>query len=165
MLQIGNTPAGLIGINELFERLFVAKIFPDNPESEEMLLDGVREHNYIPKPAIADYVRAITHAYQEFYAQKTGDENYRQKSYGKWRGYPHEHIFWFPTIADELCDGYGRCIKFCTYGVFQQQSEGKVQVVEPLLCKVGCSSCAAVCNPKAILFPPHWMLRDFRPIG
>ncbi len=165
MLQIGNAPAGMLGLNELFEEFFTAGISPDNPDLAVMLLDSVRENNFIPKTAITDYESALVQAYQEFYAEKSGDENYKVKSYGTWRGYPREQISWFPTIAVELCDGCERCINFCSYGVFQKKGERGIEVVEPFFCKVGCSSCAAVCKPDAILFPPREMLNDYRPIG
>lgn len=165
MIQIGKSPAGLIGLNELFCRLYQAGVTPDHPDIASKLLEGVREHNYIPMPAVSDYAKAIERAYQEYYAEKTHDESYQVKSYGTWRGYPRQHISWFPTIAAALCDGCGRCLEFCPYGVYRRQDNGKVEVVEPFLCKVGCHSCAAVCRPEAILFPPREMLRDYRPLS
>ncbi len=165
MIQIGKAPAGLLGLDECFERLYEEGINPDSPELSEQLMASVKEHNYVPQPAYQDYEQALVREYQKFYAQQSGDESYQRASYGTWRGYPREHISWFPTIAPELCDGCGRCIDFCSFGVYEQHEDGKAIVVEPFLCRVGCSSCAAVCDPDAILFPPRDMLKDYRPIG
>jgi NAD-dependent dihydropyrimidine dehydrogenase PreA subunit len=165
MIQIGKAPAGLLGLEELFQRVYEEGINPESPQLSGRLIEGVKEHNFVPKTAVKDYEKALSREYQRYFAQKSGDENYRTISYGTWRGYPREHISWFPTIAIELCDGCGRCLDFCSYGVYEQQSDGKPVVVEPFLCRVGCSSCAAVCDPDAIFFPPRDMLLDYRPIG
>lgn len=165
MLQIGGVPAGLKGLDELLSELYEQGLCPDDPDLEKKLIAGIRVNNYIPRVAINDYKSALVRAYTHFYAQKSGDENYEVRSYGTWRGYPRESIPWFPTIAEELCTGCGLCLEFCSYGVYEPQADGKVTVVEPYLCRVGCSSCTAVCEPKAILFPPYDLLKDYRPKG
>ncbi|MBL7066181.1 MAG: ferredoxin family protein [Anaerolineae bacterium] len=80
-----------------------------------------------------------------------------------WRGHPREHISWYPMIAADLCNGCGLCLKLCTYDVLAPTSDGKVEVVEPFKCVVGCSLCADICRPRAITFPPHSVLDTFRP--
>jgi NAD-dependent dihydropyrimidine dehydrogenase PreA subunit len=164
MVQIGSAPAGLLGLDELFQKLYEEGIHPKSPALTERLIEGVREQNFIPKPAVEDYEKALIREFQHYYVQKSGDEEYQTISYGTWRGYPREHISWFPTIASELCDGCGHCLDFCSYGVYEKHRDGRVAVVEPFLCRVGCSSCAAVCDPDAILFPPRDMLENYRPI-
>lgn len=163
MLQIGGVPAGLVGLDELLSELYDQGVCPDDPELSQKLIAGVRLHNYIPRIAIDEYRAALVRAYTHFYAQKSGDENYEVRSYGTWRGYPRETIPWFPTVAAARCTGCDRCLEFCSYGVYEEQADGKVAVVEPFLCRVGCSSCAAVCEPEAILFPPYDLLKDYRP--
>lgn len=165
MLQIGGVPAGLLGLDELLSELYERGFCPDDPELPNNLIAGVRVHNYIPKSAMNDYRTALVRAYTHYYAQKSGDESFEIHSYDTWRGYPRESIPWFPTIAEELCTGCGLCLEFCSYGVYEQQPDGKVTVVEPFLCRVGCSSCAAACEPEAILFPPYDLLKDYRPKG
>ncbi len=165
MIQIGKIPAGLIGLDEIMNELYDAGLCPDDPRLPERLISGIKANNYIPKPALDDYRDALLREFAKFYAQKSGDETFTVQSYGTWRGYPREHISWFPTVAADLCTGCDHCLEFCSYGVYEKQEDGKVTVVEPFLCRVGCSSCAAVCDPKAILFPPYDMLKDYRPIG
>lgn len=165
MLRIGGAPAGLLGLNELYAELFNLGFNPEDPALAGALVEGVRKNNYIPRPALQDYKEALQRDYTEYYAQKTNDDTFQAKTYGTWRGYPREHIPWFPTVAGELCNGCDRCIEFCSYGVYRKQPDGKVDVVEPFLCLVGCNSCASVCEPEAILFPSRKMLNDYRPIG
>ena len=47
----------------------------------------------------------------------------------------------------------------------EEAAEGKVVVIDPFKCQVGCSSCANVCAPRAITFPPRGMLDAYRPGG
>ncbi len=165
MVRVGSAPAGLLGLDELMRSIYEEGICPDDIRLPENLISGVKAHNYIPKPALEDYKEALMREYTKFYAQMSGDQTFTVKEYGTWRGYPREHIAWFPTVSAELCTGCDRCLEFCSYGVYEKQDDGKVIVVEPFLCRVGCSSCAAVCDPNAILFPPYDMLKDYRPIG
>jgi NAD-dependent dihydropyrimidine dehydrogenase PreA subunit len=165
MLQIGGVPAGLVGLDELLSDLYDQGLCPDDPNLPQKLIAGVRVHNYIPRIAVDAYRAALLQAFRHFYSQKSGDDDYQIRSYGTWRGYPRETISWFPTIAEELCIRCDRCLEFCSYGVYEKQADGKVVVAEPFLCRVGCHSCAAVCDPEAILFPPNEMLNDYRPKG
>lgn len=165
MLLLGGAPAGLLGLNELLETLFERGICPDDLELPQLLLDGIRQHNFVPKPAVSTYQEGLVREYDRYYADRQGNHSFIRPSYGTWRGYPREQISWFPTIAVELCTGCGHCLEFCSYGIFEKLADGKVIVIEPFLCRVGCSSCMSVCEPKAILFPPRQMLEDYRPRG
>ena len=48
MLFISGAPAGLLGLEELFNALYDANITPDDGDVGNILLQGVRKHNYIP---------------------------------------------------------------------------------------------------------------------
>jgi len=48
-------------------------------------------------------------------------------------------------------------------GVLISTPDDKVEVVELFKCVVGCSSCATICKPGAITFPPRTILDAFRP--
>jgi NAD-dependent dihydropyrimidine dehydrogenase PreA subunit len=67
-------------------------------------------------------------------------------------GIPREDIPWFPTIDAEKCTNCGACKDFCTNDVFAL-GETSTQVVNPLNCVVGCSSCARICPADAVSFP------------
>ncbi len=165
MLQIGGVPAGLVGLDELLSELYDQGVWPDDPELSQKLIAGVRLHNDIPRSVMDEYRTALIQAYEHLYAQKSGNENDEVRSYGTWQDYPREAIPWLPTIAAARCTGWERCLEFCSYGVYEKQADGKVTVVEPFHCRVGCSSFAAVCEPEAILFPPNDLLKDYRPKG
>lgn len=165
MVIISGVPAGLLGLTELLTRLYAEGMLPDDPRLKERLIAGVRQHNYIPRAALSDYQEALCREYELFCARQQNGAGQQLTDYGTWRGYPREHIPWFPTVASELCTACDHCLSFCNYGVYTKMPDGKVTVVEPFLCRVGCSSCAAVCEPNAIMFPPRGMLDDYRPIG
>jgi len=47
------------------------------------------------------------------------------EDYGTWRGHPREPIPWFPTIAEDLCNGCGACLDFCSFGVLRATDDDK----------------------------------------
>ena len=67
MLQIAGVPAGLLGLDELFEALFEDNQLPDAPETHQQLIKGVRKHNFIPKPALEDYGRVLVREYRHYF--------------------------------------------------------------------------------------------------
>ncbi len=69
---------------------------------------------------------------------------------------------WFPTVSLELCTGCGKCLEVCPKDVFEATKDGKVEVVEPFLCIVGCCMCKSACDPRAILMPERSMLDQYR---
>ena len=165
MIQVGRAPAGLLGLNELFTALFDSGVAPDDPGLVDALVEGVRANNFIPKSAVGDYQDALKRDYKNFYQKKLDDGTFQGRTYGSWRGYPREQISWFPTISMDRCIDCDRCVDFCSYGVYKKQPDGKVAMVEPFLCLVGCQSCASICEPHAILFPPREILDNYRPLG
>ena len=60
------------------------------------------------------------------------------------------------------CNGCGKCIEVCPKDVFVQNENGKVVVVEPFLCIVGCCFCKSACDPEAIMMPKREMLDHYR---
>ncbi len=162
MLQIGGAPAGLIGLEELFEELFEDGLSPDNEEAPTRLVKGVRQHNFIPKPALADYRTVLLREYQQFFQARSGGQSPTPRDYGQWQGIPREQIPWFPTVSVELCNGCGKCLEVCPKDVFILNEAGKAVVVEPFLCIVGCCFCKSACDPTAILMPDKSLLDSYR---
>ena len=162
-ILVGRAPAGMQGLDELFEELYEQGRRPDEAGLGPELVERARTHNYIPKAAVDDFAQALLREYRKYADQRASGGKPQPVIYGTWRGYPREHIPWYPMIAADLCNGCGLCLKLCTYGVLTPTSNDKVKVVEPFKCVVGCSSCADICRPRAITFPPHSILDTFRP--
>ena len=59
MLNIGSAPAGMLGLEELFAELFTQGVTPTDEKLADLLLAGVRRHNYVPKVAEKDYASAL----------------------------------------------------------------------------------------------------------
>jgi len=162
MLQIGGVPAGILGIDELFQKLFEENIKPEDEDLADRLIKGVREHNYIPKPALKDYQVVLMDEYNQFYGVKKGGTGVLSRDYGQWEGHPRENIPWFPTVSPELCNGCEKCLEICPKDVFVMGDTGKALVNEPFLCIVGCCICKSACDPEAILMPTREMLDSYR---
>jgi NAD-dependent dihydropyrimidine dehydrogenase PreA subunit len=162
MIYIGGAPAGLLGLEELFAALYEAGHTPEDTDINELLLRGVRQHNFVPKSAVPDYQMVIGSEYQKYYQKRSGGEAVVPRDYGQWEGYPREQIPWFPVVSAELCNGCLKCIEVCPKDVFSEEENGKVAVVEPFLCIVGCCFCRSACDPEAILMPNKEMLDQFR---
>ena len=161
MLNIAGAPAGLLGLEELFQELFDQDIRLEDASLDSRLLEGVRKHNYVPKSAITHYQQALRAAYGDYYRQKQGGKAVVARAYGTWRGYPREHIPWFPTISEALCTQCGACRDICARPVFDWDENGKIWVAEPFLCLVGCCFCKSVCEPKALFFPGQELLKNY----
>jgi CDP-4-dehydro-6-deoxyglucose reductase len=153
------------GLDEMFEELYAQGRKPDEPGLGLELVERARAHNYIPKGAVDEFAEALLREYRQYASACACGGSRPQVSYGTWRGYPREQIPWFPTVALDLCDGCGACIGFCSFGVYGPVPENKVVVIDPFKCQVGCNSCANVCAPRAITFPPRGMLDAYRPGG
>lgn len=64
---------------------------------------------------------------------------------------------WYPVIDPDRCVDCKQCMNFCLFGVYGEDEEGRVDVVEPESCKTNCPACARICPQAAIIFPkyPH----------
>ena len=162
MLQIGGVPAGLQGLDEVFAELFDEDCAPDMEETQERIIKAVRKHNFIAKPALAEYKAVLGREYRRYFEQRSQGRDVTPKKYGTWQGIPREQIPWFPTVSAELCNGCGKCIDVCPKEVFTMTSEQVVEVVEPFACIVGCCFCKSACDPHAILMPEKSMLDHYR---
>lgn len=161
-VKVGRFISGLRGLEEIFVALYEGGCAPD-PSLQEELVRRVRVHNYVPSSSEGEYAAAFLQEYDRFYRQKEGGEAVRGPSDATWHGIPRHQVLWFPTIAEDLCDGCGRCVEFCSHGVFAAaDGQGIVEVIEPINCLVGCSSCARICPRRAIIFPPPALLRELR---
>lgn len=162
MIYIAGAPAGLLGLEELFDELYAAGLHPDDSELSRELIKGVRQHNFVPRPALKDYQEVLLREYQKYHRDRSGGKAVVARDYGQWQGFPREHIPWFPVVSADLCNGCGKCIEVCPKEVFEVMKDGKVEVVEPFLCIVGCCFCKSACDPKAILMPDRSILDQFQ---
>ena len=161
-LYIGAAPAGLLGLDELLRELFDAGAAPLDTDLNDKLVLGIKRNNFVPKSAYKDYAVALRLEFTAYYdALKLGTTP-QLRNYGTWEGHPREHIPWFPTIAEELCNGCAACIEVCPKDVFKKTADGKVIVVDPFDCIVGCCFCKSPCLPKAIMMPNREMLDSYR---
>jgi NAD-dependent dihydropyrimidine dehydrogenase PreA subunit len=158
---VDGSPVGLQGLDEAFAALRDAGRTPQDEGLGIEIVKRVGKDNYIPITARDLFAATLTREYAAFLAREEGNGQGRRQGYGTWRGYPREQIPWYPTINEDLCNGCGACLKLCRTGVLAPTNEGKVEVVDPFACVVGCSSCANLCKPDAIIFPPRSMLADY----
>ncbi len=162
MLNIDGIPAGLLGLEELFSRLYSEGVTPDASETPALILKGVKEYNFIPRNAAQSYTTALCQEYQRYFRKRKSGKAIVARNYGTWQGFPREQIPWFPTISDELCTNCGACLDLCAREVYEQEEDGNIWVAEPFLCMVGCCFCKSVCEPKAILMPSQDILKNYR---
>ena len=74
---------------------------------------------------------------------------------------PRDRVAWFPTIDYDLCTADRACLDFCQSDVFRwNEAEGRVDVVNPNNCVLGCTTCAQICTVDAISFPDKEELRQ-----
>jgi hypothetical protein len=92
MMYIGGAPAGLLGLEELFDELFTAELDPDHPDLAKTLIKGVRKHNFVPKPAVGEYQDVLTREYQKYFRDRTAGKAMVARDYGQWQGFPREQI-------------------------------------------------------------------------
>lgn len=162
LISINGNLIGIIGMDEVFADLFKADRKPGE-ELGNLLLERLKEHNYIPESAESEYRRAFLREYEKFYNAKKGLTEGDTRKQKMWQGIPREEVPWFPTIIEGLCDGCKICLKFCPFGVYEWDEDSrKVNVAKPFNCYVGCSTCATKCKPRAIMFPPHDILKRLK---
>jgi len=161
---VGGSPTGIQGLDEVFAALYAAGRQPDEVGLGAELVKQLGKENYIPRSARDDFATAFLLEYRTYVTQRAGGNVPQPTDYGTWRGYPREQIPWFPTVDEELCNGCNVCLKICSTHALVPTTEGKVRLDDPFKCVVGCSSCATVCRPRAITFPPRSMLDAYRPL-
>ena len=78
-----------------------------------------------------------------------------------WHGVPRDQIDWQPTVIADRCVGCGLCTTSCGRGVYGFDYEHNVAVVvNPIMCMVGCTTCATICTRDAIEFPSTGYIRQ-----
>jgi ferredoxin len=159
---VDGSPIGLRGLDETFDALHAAERKPGEEGLGLEIVKQLSRENYIPTGARELFAAAFEREYAAYLAQLESGGPVRKRGYGTWRGYSREAIPWFPTVNEDLCNGCGLCLKLCSTHCLAPTEAGKVQVAEPMACVIGCSSCANVCKPKAITFPPRSMLEMYK---
>ncbi len=160
-MMVDGSPIGLQGLDETLAALREEGRTPQDAGLGFEIVERVGRDNYIPFSAREAFAAAFTREYAAFLARAEGDGPDHHQGYGTWRGYPREQIPWYPTVNEDLCNGCGACLKLCRSGVLAATQNGKVQVVDPFACVVGCSSCAGLCAPGALIFPPRSLLESY----
>lgn len=80
-----------------------------------------------------------------------------------WHGIPRDKIPWRPTIDYDKCASCGKCVDYCTLGVFElEEKDGKKRSVvkNPNNCVVMCTGCEAQCPAGAITHPSKKETRE-----
>jgi NAD-dependent dihydropyrimidine dehydrogenase PreA subunit len=78
-----------------------------------------------------------------------------------WHGIPRQEINWHPMVIAERCIGCGMCVTSCGRGVYAfDYEQNKPVVANPLMCMVGCTTCATICTQDAIEFPSQGYIRQ-----
>lgn len=71
----------------------------------------------------------------------------------RYRGILRSRIPWYPVVDYNKCSSCGRCVEYCTLGVFEfkEKTGKKMACVEnPYNCVVLCSGCDEICPSGAI---------------
>jgi NAD-dependent dihydropyrimidine dehydrogenase PreA subunit len=161
-ITVDGTPTGLQGLDEAFARLYEDGRRPGDAELGQVLVEALGKANYIPRSAQDAFAKALSREYVRYVARRERGASEDAPDYGMWRGHPREAIPWFPTINEDLCDGCGRCLDLCSKNCLAPTDDGKVWVADPFRCIVGCSSCAELCKPGAVTFPPRSVLEAWK---
>lgn len=157
-IEIDGRLVGLVGLRGAFKDISRSQR-QDEAQLKRALLERVEATNYVPGGLREVYAEAIYRAYVRH--RDGGEEDERRMSAMTWRGIARATIQWCPTVDDGACNGCKRCIEFCSFGVFSYEREsGTVRVESPLACVVGCTLCSAICETRAITFPPLSYLDD-----
>ncbi len=76
-------------------------------------------------------------------------------------GIPRDEIDWHPIVVMDRCVGCGMCVTSCGRGVYAFDYELNRPVVDkPLMCMVGCTTCATICTQDAVGFPSQGYIRQ-----
>jgi NAD-dependent dihydropyrimidine dehydrogenase PreA subunit len=85
--------------------------------------------------------------------QRKGVEKMSEETY---KGFPRNKIPWHPTLNYDKCINCGKCVEYCTLGVYEvEENQGKKRSVirNPNSCVVFCTGCKEICPAGAIKFP------------
>ena len=63
---VGTRPAGMHGLDELFEKMYAQERQPDEPRLGLELARRARAHNYIPKGVVPEYAEAQAREYRQY---------------------------------------------------------------------------------------------------
>ena len=63
---VGTRPAGMRGLDELFEELYAQGREPDEPGLGLELVERARSHNYIPRGAVDEFAEALLREYRQY---------------------------------------------------------------------------------------------------
>jgi NAD-dependent dihydropyrimidine dehydrogenase PreA subunit len=155
-IMVGGFPAGLNGLDEIFELLYDMNQEPGDQLGLE-LVHHARRHNYIPAAVEGDFAAALLREYRSYCGRRrSGQVTDRKRE--TWQGIPRERIPWFPMLDETLCDGCDKCLEFCANRVYTRRDSGTVYAAQPMNCVVGCDACARLCPHGAISFPPRAIL-------
>lgn len=155
-IMIGRTMTGLIGLPEILDALADEAVPADAANLGARLLAELRAHNYVPRPAAAQYEAALIREYRKHLeARASGDAGRR------WRDPRKELQSWYPTIFEGRCDGCGECLRACPRDVLGWDPDHtRLLVLEPYECAPGCQLCARACSRGAIVMPARAALHQ-----
>ncbi|OGC83515.1 MAG: hypothetical protein A2W07_07465 [candidate division Zixibacteria bacterium RBG_16_43_9] len=163
MVLIGNQLIGMVGLEEIFEKLYKSNQKPDE-KIKAQLITLTGKENYIPSKQEAIYAEALLREYSLYCQKKTGGfVEETEPCCDTYQGIPRENIPWYPTVYEERCDGCKKCFEMCPQRVYLWDEKiNKPKVINPFACVVGCSGCGEICILKAISFPPLSILDNLK---
>ena len=155
-IMIGRTMTGLIGLLEILNAFAEEGVSADARDLGARLVADLKKHNYVPRPAAAQYGAALVREYRKHLeARASGGAGHQ------WRDPRKELRSWYPTIFEAKCDGCGDCPKVCLRDVLGWDPDHtKVLVLEPYECAPGCQLCARACTRGAIMMPARETLHQ-----
>jgi len=155
-IMIGRAMTGLVGLIEIYEQLAAENVPADADGLDAWLVAAIKAHNYVPRPAIAQYASALVREYARFLEERATGAPSRL-----WRDPRKELQSWYPTLFEEKCDGCGECITVCPRSVLGWNPDHTVALVlEPYECAPACQLCARACPRSAIMMPAQSTLHQ-----
>jgi len=154
--KVGGQEVALSKLDEIIARAEELGGVSDD-EIRECLMDGLRQHNYIPREAEEDYAQAIWMVFEQRRRSRSLDSRMlgNDSEAGcceEFYGIPRAEIEWSPRVDEDKCTGCGACVEFCHRAVLELMDD-KARAVRPLMCVVACTGCMSQCPEEAIAFP------------